>query len=123
MDPYDVRVLKRFADQDWTEPLRRSMGYTLMYAQKMDLIHMIPAPDLASSSYCLANTGKEYLIYLPEDQEVVVDLNDFPGTYSTEWFDPNSGIFRTAEPVEGGGKLMLTSPFGAGDAVLYLKLE
>jgi len=123
MDPFGGGVLQKFSDLDWTEPLRKSMGYTLMYAQKMDLIRMIPAPNLASSTFCLANKGREYLIYLPEGQEVSVDLNDSPGIYLTEWFDPNSGEFRSAGTVEGGGELSLTSPFGTDDAVLYLKLE
>ncbi len=123
MDPYDGKVLSVTQDRIWTEPLRKNMGYTLMFAQKMDLIHMTPAPDLASSTYCLANKGKEYLIYIPEDQEVIIDLNGSPGIYITEWFDPNIGEFKAGEVVEGGGKLSMTSPFGASDAVLYLKLK
>jgi hypothetical protein len=123
MDPYGGSVLQKFRDLDWTEPLRKSMGYTLMFAQKMDLIRMVPAPNLASSTYCLANKGKEYLVYLPENQEVTIDLAGSLGNYLTEWFDPTSGAFRTGEAVEGGAERSLTSPFGETDAVLYLKLE
>ena len=120
MDPYDGKVLRKSYDPAWVEPLRKSMGHTLMLAQRVDLIHMVPEPELASSAYCLASKGKEYLIYLPEGHEVTVNLNGFPGVYQTEWFDPDTGEFREAASIEGGKELSLTSPFGS-NAVLYLK--
>jgi hypothetical protein len=123
MDPYDGKVLRKSFDPVWAEPLRKSMGYTLMFAQRMDLIHMLPLPDLASSAYCLANKGKEYLVYLPQGREVSVDLNGSPGYYKTEWFDPNTGEFLKAEMVEGGKNVSMTSPFETDDAILHLKLK
>lgn len=44
---------------------RKAMGYTLSYAMKMNLAAMAPRPDLCSTTYCLANPGFEYLVYLP----------------------------------------------------------
>ncbi|MBN2410726.1 hypothetical protein JXQ31_03470 [candidate division KSB1 bacterium] len=123
MDCYDGKVLSRNFDLAWAEPLRKSLGYTLLYAQRMDLIRMIPQPDLASSTYCLANKGVEYLVYLPDGQEITVDLLDAPGPFQAEWFDPNSGEFGETGTVTGGEKLILTSPFGEADAVLYLKSQ
>ncbi|MBN2287676.1 MAG: hypothetical protein JXI43_14610 [Tissierellales bacterium] len=123
MDPYNGEVLRKSFDPAWVEPLRKSMGYTLMFAQRMDLINMVPEPDLASSTYCLAHKGKEYLVYLPEGQNVELDLNEFSGVYQVEWFDPNNGEFKKAESTEGGKKLTMTSPFGSSDIVLYLKLN
>jgi hypothetical protein len=123
MDPYECKVLTRSFDSVWVEPLRKSMGYTLMFAQRMNLINMVPRPELSSSAYCLANEGKEYLVYLPDSQEVVLDLNGFPGVYQSEWFNPGNDEFLKAEPVEGGKKLSMTSPFGHRDVVLYLKRE
>ena len=121
MDPYDGEVLSGRYDLEWIEPLRRSLGYTLNYAQRADLIHMTPEPELASSAYCLANRGREYLVYLPEGGEVAVDLSDAEGSLSVEWFDPSAGEFREGGTVGGGGEVTLTSPFEASDAVLYLK--
>ncbi len=123
MDPYKCSVLRRSFDPAWAEPLRRSMGYTLKFADRMDLIHMVPEPKLASTGYCLANRGKEYLVYLPRGREVAVDLKGCSGSYKTEWFDPVSGKSKKAEPVEGGGKVSLRSPFGTSGAVLYFKLQ
>jgi len=123
MDPYDGKVLSNSYDPAWMEPIRKSMGHTLRFAQKMDLIHMTPEPGLASTTYCLANKGKEYLIYLPEKRETIIDLTGFPGYFKTEWFDPESGESRAVEMVEGGKKIAVNSPFEAGDAVLYLLLN
>ncbi len=47
------------------EPTRKAMGMTLAYASRMDLSSVRPRADLASSGYCLANPGKEYLVYVP----------------------------------------------------------
>jgi hypothetical protein len=123
MDPYHGKVLKLSYDPEWAEPVRRSMGYTLEFAQRMDLIRMVPEPDRASSSYCLANRGKEYLVYLPEGQNVMVDLAGYPGPFEVEWFNPGNGESKNAGVIEGGKELSITSPFGAADAVLYLKLK
>ena len=57
-----------FMDPTWMpkwEPARKAMGMTLAYANRVDLSSMRPRGDLASSAYCLANPGKEYLVYLP----------------------------------------------------------
>jgi hypothetical protein len=121
MDPYETKVLKKSFDSSWVVPIRKSMGYTLMLARRMDLINMLPEPDLATSGYCLANPGREYLVYLPDSSEVTIDLTGFPGTYEVEWFDPISGVFKADEIIVGGYKVEMTSPFETGEAVLHLK--
>ena len=40
------------------------MGMTLAYANRMNLVAMRPR-EIASSGYCLANPGEEYLVYVP----------------------------------------------------------
>jgi hypothetical protein len=44
---------------------RKAMGDTRRFAERMNLATMIPQPALASTHYCLANPGKEYLVYVP----------------------------------------------------------
>ena len=121
MDPYDCKVLKKTYDPEWAEPLRKSMGYTLLLAERIDLIHMIPEPELASSGYCLANRGKEYLVYSPDKREWTLDLEGFPGPFETEWTDPRSGETSKGESVKGDGTVTFVSPFEQPEAVLYLK--
>ncbi len=54
MDPYDCRVLANACDEDWLESMRKGQGFSRMIAERSDLISMIPHPELASTSYCLA---------------------------------------------------------------------
>jgi hypothetical protein len=64
MDPYDGEVLGQRLDPRW-DPVRKSLGYTLMYANKMNLAAMQPRDDLASTKYCLANPGVQFWCIVP----------------------------------------------------------
>jgi len=59
-------------DREWSREIdaaRRAMGITRRCAERMNLAASTPRPELASTGYCLANPGKEYLIYLPDGGE------------------------------------------------------
>ncbi|MHC4565281.1 MAG: DUF6298 domain-containing protein [Planctomycetota bacterium] len=118
MDPYDGGVLGKRFDPKF-EPLRRNMGYTLHYARKMNLAAMTPHGELASTKFCLAAPGSEYLVYLPAGGEVTVDLSAASGSLAVEWFNPRSGDVSQDQSISGGGKRSFRNPFG-GDAVLYI---
>lgn len=118
MDPYDGSVLGTPSDPRW-EPIRRAMGYTLRYAQKMNLSAMTPRNDLASTTYCLANPGKEYLIYLPDGGKATVDLSAASGSLAVKWFNPRTGDETDEGTTPGGEKRDFHTPF-EGDAALYL---
>ena len=121
MDPYDGVVLGNHLDPKW-DPIRRNMGYTLRYANKMNLTEMLPRNKLASTTYCLANPGKEYLIYNPETDKAAITVNLKTGTYEYEWFNPNNGKVQSKGKIEAkGGEQTFRAPF-KGDAVLYLKM-
>ena len=120
MDPYKNSPHHRAAELDakW-EPIRRGMGHTLQFANRMNLAAMTPQSDLASTRYCLANPGKEYLVYLPSASKVSLDLSAAKGKLAVEWFDPRRGQTTKADPARGGTRQIFTTPFD-GDAVLYL---
>jgi acetyl esterase/lipase len=122
MDPYDGKVLDKPFDPKF-EPVRRSLGQTLRYAERLDLAAMVPSTYLASSGYCLAATGRAYLIYLPEGGKVSVDLSEARGRLSVEWFHPGTGQTKAGEPVNGGGKPTLKSPFESGDSVVLIQSD
>lgn len=107
-------------DSDTTrEEARRAMGHTLTYASKMNLTDMSPINDLASTTYCLANPGSEYLIYQPESKKSFT-VNLVSGTYGYEWFNPNSGsVFSTGSFTSDGGNQSFMPPFDS-DAILYI---
>lgn len=120
MDPYDGVTLGNPFDPEW-DPIRRSLGYTRRYAERMNLADMTPRNGLASSGYCLADPGREYLVYLPEGGEVTVDLTQAEGSFTVEWFNPSQDKTQKGDPLPGGDSRNLMSPFENADAVLYLK--
>lgn len=99
---------------------RAAMGQTRRFAERMDLAAMTPRGELASSGYCLANPGTEYLVYQPKAGEgFSVELRT--GTYRYEWFDSAKGENAGSGSVKtAGGAQQFKAPF-QGDAVLYLK--
>jgi hypothetical protein len=95
------------------------MGRTRAYATRMDLAATAPHDALASTGFCLADPGKEYLVYSPEGGEVTVDLSASAESFRVEWMHPIKGTIIHSEATAGGGKRVLKAPF-SGDAVLYL---
>ncbi len=114
----DHLLQRKYLDDQW-DPIRRNLGYTLLYAKRMNLAYAVPGNDLASSGYCLANPGVEYLVYLPEGGEVNIDLSASSEKFNVEWFNPTNGEVIKTSAVIGGTKHSFVSPFN-GDAVLYL---
>ncbi len=113
-----------FDDPQWVS-LRRNMGYTRRYAERMDLQAMTPRTDLCGTGYCLAKpsaVGAEFLIYDPWDIEFWVDLTAVEGTMLLEWFNPETGATIAGGTVSGGDIPAFSSPF-EGDSVLYLYQE
>jgi hypothetical protein len=121
MDPYEGRVLRGDAELAWAEPIRRNLGYALQWSRRVDLASMVPQNALASSRYCLANAGVEYLVFLPEGAEVTLDLQGQQGRFEVAWFDPATGQTRPGAPVEGGGRVTLLSPFESKAALVHLR--
>jgi hypothetical protein len=105
------------ADQ---EAMRRAMGQTLKMARRMNLAEMTPQNDLASTRYCLADPGREYLIYQPRSGETfTVELR--AGIFQYEWLSTTEGpTGRTGRIEVSDGSCQFQPPF-KGDAVLYLE--
>jgi chitodextrinase len=110
MDPYDSSA---------NASLRKNLGYILGYANRMDLATATPRSELASTGYCLASVGKEYLVYSPSGS-FSVNLISAPGNFSVEWLNPSTGQKTTGSAVAGSSQKSFTPPF-SGDSVLYLK--
>lgn len=119
MDPYQREILSRGSDNQW-EPVRQALGDTRLFADRLNLVATTPRPELASTGYCLAQPGKEYLVYQPKAGEVFT-VNLEAGKYHFEWFDSANHTSATSGQIdETGGDREFKAPFNA-DAVLYLK--
>jgi len=114
-------VMDWWSGPEW-EPIRRAMGQTRAYADKMNLAAMTPHDDLASTTYCLANPGSEYLVYQPGKGKFTVDLKQAAVDFAVEWFDLKSEKATAEEAVQGGGVREFTPP-GDGPTVLYIKAK
>lgn len=101
---------------------RAAMGATLAVSEKVDLAGFVPDSKLSSTGYCLANAGREYLVYLPDGGEATVDLSAAPGPFVVEWFHPETGTVTAAGTTPGGAKGPWRAPF-PGTAVLHLKAK
>ncbi|MEA3224530.1 MAG: DUF6298 domain-containing protein [Planctomycetota bacterium] len=122
MDPYKNSPLHIEAEPEvrW-QGVRRAMGVTARWAERIDLAHMTPTADPAecTTRYCLRNSSAEVLAYQPGAGSFSVGLA--AGTYRYEWFDPTAnrqtGSGRFDWP---GGRREFRPPFN-GPAVLRLK--
>jgi len=120
MDPYECRILAQSCKPGWLDTMRISLGYTRRIADQINLVSMVPLPELASTSYCLADRGSEYLIYLPETSEVSVNLEDARGSFRVKWFNTGTGEFIKSGRIKGGEKVTLKSPSAENNMVLHL---
>ena len=118
MRGYNPIIMDDLSADSAREEARKAAGYTLTYANKMNLAFMTPQNDLSSTAYCLANPGSEYLIYQPVSGSFTLNL--LAGKYTYEWFNPNTGTIPLKGTITASdGKGLLKAPF-KGDAVLYI---
>jgi hypothetical protein len=129
MDPYLVLWPERNActgstadpnvctrvDPYW-DVIRNAMTDIRNYATKIDLANMTPQDSLSSSSFCLASTGSQYLVFSTTNSFA---LTLVAGTYRYEWFNPSSHTVGTTGSIEAGSSQTFTAPF-SGPAVLWL---
>ena len=105
------------------EPARHAMGDTRRYADRMNLIDMVPRGDLTSTSYALANPGREYLVLQPSETNDAFDVQLAAATYSVEWYSVRTRETKSGSmlKVERDRKVNFLPPFTAGPSVLYLQ--
>ncbi len=116
-NPHD-RAFGAGPDPYW-EILRNAMGRVRRCADRANLAAMTPDNALASTGYCLAQPGHQYLVYQPKSNAAFT-INLQPGTYHYEWFNPSTGVIAGKGQVKTDAELQtFTAPF-SGDAVLYL---
>lgn len=150
MDPYDTPLRDKLPAwsagsagkpsalvplAEW-EPVRVALGFVQAVAARTHLADLRPLGTLASSGYCLAAPGREYLAYLPAragrlhrllaamappafHERVTLDLTSCTGALAVEWIDPARGLVQSSAAVAGGARRELHAPF-AGDAIVHL---
>lgn len=81
---------------------------------------MKPQGTLSSTGICLAEPGREYLIYAPEGGIFTVDLSTDPkANYEARWFNPRIGKFAGSVVVKVAGIVKFHCP-DANDWILHV---
>ena len=106
-------------DPQWNA-IRDALGYTALYAGRLDLELAVPSAGLCSTGFCLAEPGHRYLVYQPDPGSF--QLTVAAGAYRAEWFNPATGKATDAGMMAlDAGSHDFTPPGAfAEDAVLLL---
>ncbi len=76
---------------------------------------MKPYPDMVSDSpqpFCLANPGKEYVVYLRYGGMMHLDMGQAATgkQFTAYWYNPSTGESTSKRQVQGGQKVQFTAP-------------
>jgi hypothetical protein len=117
-DPYVTGGDKGMYKRDWLGHASRLFNENIT-----DLDSLVPANGLASSgSYCLADNGREYVIYSKTGySSITMDLNAATGkTLDCRFYDPENGTFNATFPVSGGNSAEVFTKPDSTDWVLHI---
>jgi hypothetical protein len=81
-----------------------------------------PADELVSEGWCLANPGREYVVFLNEAKPFTLEVNGASTPLQAEWFNPHTGQGTSAGQL-GNGPARLVPPADWGRAPLVLHLQ
>ncbi len=87
--------------------IRRYLAHALPMMRPADIVEAPSHP-----AWCLADTGKTYLVYAPAGGTFTLDLANAEGAFAAAWFDPRNGELHKLGngPVMGGQKVSFTTP-------------
>lgn len=80
-DPHVCSAL----DPQW-DPIRSAIADIRRYAGKINLRDVTPQDSLSTTAYCLADVGRQYLVFSPHGSSSFT-LTTVSGTYAFEWFN------------------------------------
>jgi len=106
-DPYVPGGDKGMYKRDWLGDASR-----LFNEHIVDLDSMAPHNELCDSgAYCLADPGREYVVYSSSGSSFNVDLSAGAGeTFACRFYDPSNGNFQSTFQRTGGGVEAFTKP-------------
>ena len=93
-------------------------------ASGIEFWKMVPRSDLVGNSAensGLAHSGREYLAYVLNDDNVTLDLSSLSGPATARIYDPRTGVFKALSTVRGGGTVTFHRPIGTEDWLVHVK--
>lgn len=108
--------------------LRQQLSYLKKFMEGLDFIRMRPDVSFISGKLPkgtqvqgLAETGKQYALYLYNDKKTDLELNLPAGKYKAEWMNTLSGEVEKPEILNHqGGKITLVTPDYVKDIALHI---
>ena len=122
MDDYmDFRIGSPAKPDPKLDPARKAMGLARRLTDHIDLALLTPQNNIASTRYCLADPGREYLIYRPKSGPGKITITLKPSTYSVEWINASDGKSVQSKTYQAyAGDNIFAPPFN-GPAILHLQ--
>ena len=81
-----------------------------------------PADQLVNSGWCLAQPGREYVVFQHQARPFTLEISSAKSPLSAEWFNPHTGK-RIAAGSFDNGAASFAPPAGWGSAPLVLRLR
>ena len=80
-----------------------------------------PADTLTSTGFCLAEPGKQYVVFLNHAAPFSLKLEGIEAPLPASWYQPLTGAWQNTRPL-GNGTLQLTPPGEWGDGPVALQV-
>jgi hypothetical protein len=110
--------------------LRKQLGYLKSFMEGFEFLKMRPDSTIVKSSLVhhkrpqvLAETGRQYAVYVVGTGPLSLEMSIPPGTYDLESMDPLTGKYEPKQKVVCDGKINLSSPAFAEDVAIKLVAE
>jgi hypothetical protein len=87
------------------------------FFESIPFYRLSPRQDLVDNGFCLAETGKTYLVYLPEGGDATVSTAN--GPYNAVWINPQNTADRRPA-AETRNSLKFRAPADGADWLLYI---
>ena len=103
---------------EW-ERVRCNVGQTVEYAKKLDLANATPREGLASTGFCLAKPGCQYVVYQPDAVPFTVSGLRVGNSYYYQWYNTEQHRLVASGWIRPPASKQSFRPAGKG-SVLYL---
>ena len=112
---------------DVIRPLDLPPGYTYLkhfgdFWRATTYWELEPADHLVNSGWCLAQPGREYVVFEKQAQPFTLQITGAKSPLPAAWFNPHTGR-RTAAGAVANGTANFTPPTNWGSAPLVLHLR
>jgi Protein of unknown function (DUF4038)/Domain of unknown function (DUF5060)/Putative collagen-binding domain of a collagenase len=112
---------------DVIHPLDMPPGYAGMkrfgdFWRGTDYWLLQPSDNLVSAGWCLADPGREYVVYLNDAKPFTLEIKGTTETLSAEWFNPFTGESKAAGS-QGNGTSAFNPPADWSNTPLVLHLR